>query len=100
MQAKESGCHIIFESEGSPNGMKKVLLDTKYDELTRTYTGAVDFGSGGKIEYKFIFNEDFTEIHKGDRNDKNTKGEVTQTQKFGRGEELEYNIDPDHYTKW
>jgi hypothetical protein len=45
--------------------------------LTRTYTGSVDFGLGGKIEYKFIFNEDFSEIHKGDRSDRNTKGVVT-----------------------
>jgi hypothetical protein len=54
-----------------------VLFDTKYDELTRTYTGNVDFESGGKIHYKFIFNEDFTVIHKGDRQDKSTSGEIT-----------------------
>jgi hypothetical protein len=62
MQAVESGCYIVYESQGHENGMKKVLKNTQWDELTRTFTGTVTFDGAGGIDYKFIFSTDYSEI--------------------------------------
>lgn len=78
-----------------------MLLDTNYDAESRTFTGHISgFREGFPIFYKFLFSEDFCEIASGDRSDKDRDNNEISYKKFGRGEELEYNIDKELYAKW
>jgi hypothetical protein len=41
---------------GDPNGHKRFLTNSKYDEEKRTFTGTIDFPNDGKfVDFKLVF---------------------------------------------